>query len=171
MEDTTGFTVFDRLKIASSAATDAELAVTLKLTKQSIAQARAKKVVPASWVPKAAELFNVSTDWLFFGRGPMRPDCASHAQESIATPEAGVPCARCAKLEKELGKEREERRELSKENRQWAIKMEQVLRENGELRERCAKFEERQSSRNPVRGAEAKYIKVPADDSFFSEAG
>ena len=134
MEDTTELGVFDRLKIASNSLTDADLAVNLKLTKQSIAQARTKKTVPASWIPKASKLFNVSTDWLFFGRGPMRPDEALlERRETTSQPEPKNTerCIRCAKLEVELEEERRERRELAAENRK-------LWKENGDLREENA---------------------------------
>lgn len=67
MEDATYLDVFERLKIAASATSDQELAVKLGLSKQSIADARSRKTVPPAWIPKAAQLFGVSTDWLFFG--------------------------------------------------------------------------------------------------------
>lgn len=88
MEAATDLAVLERLKLASGSATDAEMAVKLNLTKQSVAQARSKKSVPASWIPKAARLFNVSTDWLFFGTGPMRLDAP--APETAAAVPAAV---------------------------------------------------------------------------------
>lgn len=70
MEDASTKSILDRLMIASGSTTYAELADNLKLTKQTVAQARVKGV-PPSWIPKAAKLFNVSTDWLFFGQDPV----------------------------------------------------------------------------------------------------
>lgn len=67
MEDATYIDVFERLKVATGATSDQELAVKLGLSKQSIADARSRKTVPPAWIPKAAQLFGVSTDWLFFG--------------------------------------------------------------------------------------------------------
>lgn len=67
MEDATYLEVFERLKIATGSTSDQELAVKLGLSKQSIADARSRKTVPPAWIPKAAQLFGVSTDWLFFG--------------------------------------------------------------------------------------------------------
>ena len=67
MEDTTYLEVFDRLKKAAGVTSDQELAVSLGLSKQSIADAKSRKTVPPAWIPKAAKLFHVSTDWLFFG--------------------------------------------------------------------------------------------------------
>lgn len=61
--------IIERLKDVASATTDAELAINLKLSKQSIAQARSKNNIPPSWVYNASVRYQVSTDWLFFGRG------------------------------------------------------------------------------------------------------
>lgn len=47
------------------------------------------------------------------------------------------------KLEEELENERRERRELVNENRQLHRDKEALLRENGELREKVARLEER----------------------------
>lgn len=69
----------------------------------------------------------------------MWPD-ATQAQQPLAQtpamPQTG--CPECAALKLELAKEREERRELSAENRL-------LWRENGELKERVARLEERAS--------------------------
>lgn len=67
MEDATYLEVFDRLKEAAGVTSDQDLAIRLGLSKQSIADARSRKTVPPAWIPKAAKIFHVSTDWLFFG--------------------------------------------------------------------------------------------------------
>lgn len=72
MEDATYLAVLERLKAATGATSDQELAVKLNLSKQSIADARSRKTVPPAWIPKTAQLFGVSTDWLFFGHGEKR---------------------------------------------------------------------------------------------------
>ena len=74
MKDTTDLPVLERLKKISNASSDSELARKLGLSQQSVAKARNTGIVPSSWIPKAATAFNVCTDWLFFGRGPMRPE-------------------------------------------------------------------------------------------------
>lgn len=139
MEDTTTLGILSRLKKASDSTTDTELSKKMGLSKQAIADAKSKDSVPASWIPKSAKLFNVTTDWLFFGRGPMRPnDTPIDHQEAIRQPETTVsePCARCAKLEGKLEKVEEQRDSLMEENRK-------LWKENGELREKCARMEER----------------------------
>ena len=139
MEDTTTLGILSRLKKASDSTTDIELSKKMGLSKQAIADAKSKDSVPTSWIPKSAKLFNVTTDWLFFGRGPMRPnDTPIDHQEAIRQPETMVsePCARCAKLEGKLEKVEEQRDSLMEENRK-------LWKENGELREKCARLEER----------------------------
>ncbi|EGW50697.1 hypothetical protein HMPREF1022_02258 [Desulfovibrio sp. 6_1_46AFAA] len=100
--------------------------------------------MPPAWIQSYAEISGVSSDWLFFGRGPMRP--SEPVAQSIPSVHPAVPpapepvpqvaCPRCAKLEAELDIERQERRDLAAENRQ-------LWKKNAELRERLARYEER----------------------------
>lgn len=158
MEDTTTLGILARLKEASNSVTDIELARKLGHSKQAIADAKSKNSVPASWIPKAAKKFNVTTDWLFFGIGPMR-----HCEE----PEASVCTLRKeheshphnANLENKLAFSEEERRELASENRKLHREKEELyrekealyrekeelLRENGELKAMVARLEERKN--------------------------
>lgn len=128
MEDISWLSVLERLKLATNSASDSDLADNLKLTKQSIAQARAKKSIPSSWVQKTAVTFTVSADWLFFGIGNMYRGKAVQAQAPQPTrlPDNGPACPRCALLEQKMELLETERRELSAENRQ-------LWRENKEL--------------------------------------
>lgn len=145
MEYVSDLGVLERLKIAAKTDMDAKLASLLGLSRQSITKARATKSVPTAWIPLAAKLFNVSTDWLYFGRSSMQPgDAVNTLQHHVITAESGN-CLRCVKLEAKIESLENERIEVSKENRQCAAKIEQLLRENGDLRERCAKLEERRS--------------------------
>lgn len=82
MEVSTNASVLDRLKQAANVTTDAELADKLQLTKQAVAAARSRGQVPASWVPKASQLFGVSTDWIFFGHGEV------HGEKSATKPQS-----------------------------------------------------------------------------------
>ena len=68
MEHASVEAIIDRLKKATGTTTDIELSKKLGLSKQSIAAARAKGEIPASWIPKAAKLFHVSMDWLYWGQ-------------------------------------------------------------------------------------------------------
>ena len=79
MEDATPSAMLERLKIAADVNSDQELALKIGLSKQAIADAKSRNTVPASWIPKAAKLFHVSTDWLFFGTGPIRHEMQTEA--------------------------------------------------------------------------------------------
>lgn len=145
MEHATWNTVLARLKIAANSDTDQDLAKKLGLSKQSIADAKSKKNVPASWIPKAAQLFNVSTDWLFFERGPMRPaDSLDQPQANLihpAAPPSQADCPRCAKLEAKLEKVEQQRDVLVEENRKLWEKNSELITMNGKLNTQVAKLE------------------------------
>ena len=128
--------IYDRLLKSSGTKNDSELARVLNISPQSVNGARKRGEVPPAWIQFYAETSGVSSDWLFFGRGPMRSgDTPIGDHEAVKQPEAAVsePCARCAKLEKV----EEQRDSLMEENRK-------LWKENGELREKCARLEERQ---------------------------
>ena len=59
--------ILDRFKQAAKVTTDADLAKVLGLSRQSIAAARLRAKIPASWFPKMSSLFNISTEWLYRG--------------------------------------------------------------------------------------------------------
>lgn len=133
MEDISWLSVLERLKLATNSATDSDLADNLKLTKQAIAQAKAKKSIPSSWVQKTATTFTISADWLFFGTGSMYRGKSVQAEKNPQPSTAAIPacapcppCSRCALLEQKMELLEAERRELSAENRQ-------LWRENKEL--------------------------------------
>ena len=64
--------IYERLLKSSGAQNDSELARVLNISPQSVNGARKRGEVPPSWVQFYAETSGVSSDWLFFGRGPMR---------------------------------------------------------------------------------------------------
>ena len=140
--------IYERLLKSSGAQNDSELARVLNISPQSVNGARKRGEVPASWVQFYAETSGVSSDWLFFGRGPMRlSDRPIDYQVAVMQPETAVsePCARCAKLEDKLDTLEEERRDLTAENRK-------LWKENSELREKCARLEERMDKPLTSRG-------------------
>lgn len=59
--------IFIRLKRAVGANSDAELADKIGLKRSSISTAKTRGMIPSSWIINAANLFNVSADWLIFG--------------------------------------------------------------------------------------------------------
>ena len=157
MKDTTAQAVLARLVEATSSSSEAALSGPLNISTQAISDARRRGKIPDSWIRIIADKFNVSADWLFFGRGVMRLDIA-HPVAPRATDEVKadnvLQSVRLAdnKLEKELEMEREERRELTAENRrlhrekeELHREKEELLRENGELKAMVARLEERKN--------------------------
>jgi phage repressor protein C with HTH and peptisase S24 domain len=71
--------VLARLKQAAHCSSDAALAAFLGITHQALSRARSGGKVPSAWIPLIAEKTGVTTDWLFFGRGPVYPAQTSSA--------------------------------------------------------------------------------------------
>ncbi|HCG05539.1 MAG TPA: helix-turn-helix transcriptional regulator [Desulfovibrio sp.] len=89
--------IFERLMKAAGVRNDSELARALGITPQSVNGARKRGEVPPAWVQSYAERTGTSSDWLFFGRGPMRVEeqaQAAPAGKSAFGPET-VTCADC----------------------------------------------------------------------------
>lgn len=84
-ESTKDLAIFKRLLDAAQAKNPSEFARLMKLSPQAVAKARAKGKIPPAWIPQAARLFGVSTDWLFFGNETSEPKfkehCTSHSTE------------------------------------------------------------------------------------------
>lgn len=72
MKDTTCTSILERLLTACGVKNDSELSRILGLSSQAVSKARQAGNVPAAWIPKVSERFGVSTDWLFFGEGPIK---------------------------------------------------------------------------------------------------
>ncbi len=62
--------IIDRLRKATSATSDSELARLLGVSQQAVSSARKGKV-PDSWPRIALARFGISADWLYTGKGPM----------------------------------------------------------------------------------------------------
>jgi len=69
-------TIFVRLLTATESKSESDFARSIGITPQSVNGARKRGKVPPDWVQSVAEKTGVSSDWLFFGRVPMRPDNA-----------------------------------------------------------------------------------------------
>ena len=136
MEDASELEVLARLHQAAGTSNDSELAKRLGLSRQSVTKARATKSIPFKWIPKSVLLFDVTSDWLLFGRGQMRPGEADTPR--VPAPIPANNCLRCTKLEAKLERVEAQRDELFAENRQ-------LLRENGDLRAQVARLEERKN--------------------------
>lgn len=79
--------IYERLLEASGTKTDSELARVLGISPQSVNGARERGSVPPAWVQSYAEISGVSSDWLFFGRGPMRPSDPAQTTYTTAKPD------------------------------------------------------------------------------------
>lgn len=64
--------IFGRLKQATGAATDTELAKTLGIKQGAVSSAKRNLQIPPVWIAKVSKAFSVSADWLFYGTGPMK---------------------------------------------------------------------------------------------------
>lgn len=154
MKDENSKAILARLALAAGVTTHGALSGVLGVSSQAVYDAKKKDKIPDSWIRVVAEQTGASADWLFFGRGQMLPDNPVQAAAIKCDPPATLPeatrCTRCEKLDSKIDELETERRAICTENRQWATKMEQLLRENGALRERCATLEERQKNLDPA---------------------
>ncbi|HIV65796.1 MAG TPA: helix-turn-helix domain-containing protein [Candidatus Mailhella excrementigallinarum] len=101
----------------------------------------------AQFLKDICQKLHVSPRWLLLGTGPKQDirtiEYPLPPEGPTATPSTPQSHDRCVELEEELKVERKERRELADENRQLHRDKETLLRENGELREKVARLEER----------------------------
>lgn len=63
--------VYDRIRLATNARTQVELADVLEIRQSSISDAKRRDSVPADWYMKLFEKFGLNPDWLKKGTGPM----------------------------------------------------------------------------------------------------
>lgn len=63
--------IFTRLKLATGAGTDTELAKALGIKQGAVSAAKRSLQIPPVWIAKVSKGFSVSADWLFYGTGPM----------------------------------------------------------------------------------------------------
>lgn len=105
----------NRLFGAAGVDSDSALARVLGIQPPSVAGARKRGLIPGGWIEKIALDYNVTADWLLFGRGPMHPSESTEqspppvypAVPPAPEPVPQVACPRCAKLEAELDIERQ----------------------------------------------------------------
>ncbi|MEG2139885.1 MAG: helix-turn-helix domain-containing protein [Bilophila sp.] len=63
--------VYNRIRCATNARTQTELAAVLEIRQSSISDAKRRDSVPADWYMKLFEKFGLNPDWLKNGTGPM----------------------------------------------------------------------------------------------------
>ena len=100
MENAKTCAIFERLTLASRSKTDAALAQAIGVTPQSISDARRKNKVPPAWAIAIAEKYQVSLDWLVFGR-EMESSGGGAASGQAESARIGELEARIAGLEAE----------------------------------------------------------------------
>ncbi len=140
----------ERLKIIRGDLTQAEFAAKLGIHKNTLGRyERGESEPDFSVCVNICSIFGVSPNWLLLGAGPVRE---SDVREQAFQPEmpAAIPrmqdmCPRCARLETKLESLDKDFREVIAENRQLHREKEEILRENGVLREKIARLEERKS--------------------------
>lgn len=90
--------MLDRLLQGAGLKRDAQLAELLGVTPQAVSQARRKGKIPDGWILKVASRFDLSTDWVFFGRGNPRPDAAANTLTSALSADASTARRHAASL-------------------------------------------------------------------------
>ena len=124
----------ERLKAVRGAMTQSEFATRLRTPLTTLGRyERGANMPDLAFIINVCTIFDVSPEWLLFGRGVMR-------EQSKEYPSSGCGCRQCPLVLKELDEERTERRELSVENRQLYAENRKLLQENGRLREESALF-------------------------------
>lgn len=123
----------ERLKAVRGAMTQSEFATRLRTPLTTLGRyERGANMPDLAFIINVCTVFDVSPEWLLFGRGMMHEQPKEHS--------SGCSCRQCPLLLKELDEERTERRELSAENRQLYAENRQLLQENGRLREELARL-------------------------------
>ncbi len=155
-------TLGERLKILRGTTRQAELAASLGMAQTTLSNYETGRNEPnIETIRLLVSHFDVNINWLLFGEGPIRGDntpsnCCSEpvapTTESSSLEEKTIPAklyyaereGRLEKAETKIETLEEERRELAAEVRKLYRDKEVLLRENGALRERLARFEAHQ---------------------------
>lgn len=136
--------------------TQAEFAARLGIHKNTLGRyERGESEPDFSVCASICSIFGVSPTWLLLGVGPihnaetreqrLQPDVSITLRTPETAPTPQGFCPRCAKLETRLESLDTDFRDVIAENRQLHREKEELLRENGALRERIARLEERKN--------------------------
>ena len=138
----------ERLKSLRGKASQAAIAEALGIPQTTLSNYERNKNEPNfALLDRICSIFSVNVEWLLFGRGPIRSAPSGPESHACMDRNDSTENRQFAEIKAELEQERQERRELSLENRH-------LWRENAELRERTARLEEqRDKSEHPSAGA------------------
>ena len=141
-------TLGERIVTLRGNITQSEFSLAIGISQNSLCRYERNQRMPkASIINQICQVTGASHEWLISGQGEMYAESsAAPIKPSTSLPPSANECPRCASLEQELVQEREERREVSAENRQLHRDKEKLLLENAELRERIARLERIQTA-------------------------
>lgn len=132
-----------RLRKASGATSDTELAKILGISQGGVSSAKKRGKIPAEWVKQIALKFNSDANWLFFGEGEQPLASGQPPEQSNTAGPKTHPCPLCEEAKAELTEEKTERRELARELREITAENRQLWKENGELKAELAELRAR----------------------------
>lgn len=140
-------TLGERIRFLRGEESQAEFAERVGIAKGSVGGYENDKNSPsADAVLKICLSYDISSDWLLKGEGPMHS--TTTAASLVDTANRENPSQSYSNIEKKLNISEEERRELAVENRKLYREKEalykekeELLREIGELREKIARLE------------------------------
>ena len=99
MKDTAIDEIFARMHTTIGSAADNALAKALGLSAQAVSEARRKQKIPPAWAITLARKYQVSLDWLLFGRDPAGTGNAGSAGEGApASAFTAAACGQCREL-------------------------------------------------------------------------
>lgn len=142
-------TLGDRIRFIRGLTSQMQFAASLEIAQTKLSRYERNTTVPdLDFLVRLSQKYSVSLEWLITGNAsressqtsggtPESLNTDGHADESSMLSVPG--------LQQELAMERMERRELTAENRKLHQEKEALLRENGELREKVARLEERKN--------------------------
>lgn len=66
--------ILGRMKLAVGAKSDTAFAKAMGFSQSSISGAKERQSIPPAWAIQLAERFDISVDWIWFGKGRMKPE-------------------------------------------------------------------------------------------------